>query len=990
MVTQGVGSISSPIVISDDEDEAMVDLQLRVDSDSVDSDQNDQPRTPPDDNSEELSTASKGYAMAVNMGYCPGRGLGRGLDGECRCSACPSLTQVVFALGRVEPVCLEVGQKRKRVDSGIGFQRSQLYATGWPPKKGDVKLNKKWRKEQHTLGAPQRGFKSQQHTALQPKSLPTPTGPANMSQGPWAALSSSRKGKERERLPASSSKASRSPVRLPALPQGPRSNLPYSPPPLPAAAPPKGPRIWLATQAQARSPTLAPQTPPIAPRTPPTAPRAMQQHLTSNGYAGPSTIACPVPQPGHPQMQTQPANSYADGQPTVIPPAPQSGFPQMQQQQSQSAVYNPAFTGAPVPYQTGAEPSESWHAQYGTVTVAPPAPLPTYFIAYPDYSNPGAYTYVPVSTAPAGYIPASAPAPVDPYAAVAAVGGATVPTSSSGLTPVAADVSVTAAGISQSSGTQATSATDPDQDHDRSDSSTPEPPSSKKLLAERMRKPKLLHIGHAPEVDPNSKTGTYAKRLASQPNPSCTLVLDSIPTRFRNPSWVHKWAVNAGEAEPVCIDVDTKSGKSLVEFVDSASARRAFQSKQLKGKGKHAIRAWWYRVTGVGSNAGVGEIEEGEVEDGSRKINEPIAQLSKKQKKKLQRKQLVGPNPQAGSSGAQVAASEDTIVDEQGRVPSTEREEASIDAPAPRGRRFSFDDFSVRFEMSSGSQDGVVVGHFIQEDDDEDHLSIASSRPHSTQLVIPHDDRGEDVEMSSPVVASGMPDDLLPESEVSGDKSATVDPPRSVDVNLDSTAAFVSTDNGPLPALNSEVARSQQHDRKPAEVPTITSSIPFDSQPICSDFTLNSNQSSSLLSTEAPADHPVEHSHSAKVASLVPQKGLEENINSSASTQSMEIFDTADPLASTSTDSSSPSQLPVPLPREPSVDKIAHEMNLRRLVHESKQNKANARGATSSSMPTDTVTLPPAPSAVNGDVALAQPSPTVSSATFVLPFLEFY
>lgn len=982
MVSQGVGSISSPIVISDDEDEAMIDLQLRVDSDSVNSDQNDQPHTPPDGNPEELSTASKGYAMALNMGYCPGRGLGRGLD------------------GRVEPVCLEVGQKRKRADSGIGFQRSQLYTTGWPPRKGDSKLNKKRRKEQHTFGVPQRGFRSQQNCALQPKSLAAPTGPANISQGPWAALASSRKGKERERLTAPSPpKPSPSPVRLPALPQGPRSNLPYSPP-LPAVSPPKGPRSWLASQAQARSPTLTPKTPPIAPRTPPTAPRAMQQHqhqLTSNGYTGPSVIASPVPQPGYPQMPAQPANSYVDGQPAAIPPTPRSAFPQTQQQQSQSAMYNPAFAGAPVPYHTGAEPSEPWHTQYGMVTVAAPLPPPTYFIAYPDYSNPGSYTYVPIPTAPAGYAPASAPTPVDPHAAVVAAGGAISPISSSGLAPVAADASttvnisttadvsttadasMTAAGISQSNGHQAISAADPDHDYDRSEASSPEPSCSKKLLADRVRKPKLLHIGHAPEVDPNSKTGTYARRLASQPNPSCTLVLDSIPTRFRNPSWVHKWAVNAGETEPVCVDVDTKSGKSLVEFVDSVSARRAFQSKQLKGKGKHAIRAWWYRVTGVGSNAGVGEIEEGEVEDGSRKINEPIVQLNKKQKKKLQRKQLVEPNPQAGSSGAEVAASEDTTVDEQPGVPSTEREEASIEAPAPRGRRFSFDEFSVRFEVSGGSQDGVVVGHFIQEDDDEDHLSIASSRPHSTQLVIPPDDRGEDVEMSLAVVTSDMSGGLLSASEVSGDKSATVNSPRSTNMSLDSAVAFVSADSGPLLALNSEAADFQQHDKKPAEVPTMTSLEP---QPICYDSTLHSNLSPSLFSAETSAEESVEHSHSAKVVSFAPQKELEENIESRASTQSMEIFDMVNPLASTI---GSPSQVQVPLPseapHEPPVDKIAHEMNLRRLVHESKQNKANARGATSSPKSTDPAALPPATSAVNGDVALAQSSPTVSPAT---------
>jgi hypothetical protein len=95
MVTQGVGSISSPIVISDDEDEALIDLQLRVDSDSADGDQSDRLCAPPDGNSEELSMASKGYNMALNMGYCPGRGLGRGLDGECRCCTRPSLIQTV-------------------------------------------------------------------------------------------------------------------------------------------------------------------------------------------------------------------------------------------------------------------------------------------------------------------------------------------------------------------------------------------------------------------------------------------------------------------------------------------------------------------------------------------------------------------------------------------------------------------------------------------------------------------------------------------------------------------------------------------------------------------------------------------------------------------------------------------------------------------------------------------------------------------------------
>ena len=688
-----------------------------------------------------------------------------------------------------------------------------------------------------------------------------------------------------------------------------------------------------------------------------------QHHIPNNGYAGSSDIASPVPQPGYPQMQTQSMNNYADGNPMAIPPA-QTAFLQMQQQQSQGAMYNAPFAGGPVPYHTGVESSEPWQTQYNMATIAAPQHPPTCFIAYPDYST-GSYTYVPVPTIPSGYAPASTV--VDPYA-VAATGQML----SNGFAPPAASLSTT--GSSQPDGHQPISSISPDDDNNHSDCSTPGPSSHKKLPAERMRKVKpILPIGHAPEADPNSKTGTYAKPLASQPNPACTLVLDSIPTRFRNPSWVQKWALNAGEAEPVCVDVDTKIGKALVEFVGAASARKAFQSKQLKGKGKHAIRAWWYRVTGVGSNAGVGEIEEGEVEDGSTKKSESIAQMSKNQKRKLQRKQQVLQDPQGGSSGVQVTVSEDTTIDQKAHAPSTEREEASVDAAAPCERQVSFGDFSVRFGGFSSAQDDVGVGHSMQ-DDNEDHLSIASS---SGLLVASHDDQDEDMDISTPLVTSHMSRDPLSASEDCGnDEMTDVDPaPSVVDMGADSAVASASADNGPVLALDSEVAPPRQQDINSPVVPAMALTLPPTvPAPVCLDSYLNSTPTdlqSSLLCTEAPDKSFVEPSHSAELPPLAREKELEEN---NISTISVPAMDEVAP-----TFPSSPLRLPVPLAREPSADKIALEMNLRRLVRESKQHKTNTRSATASPASTHATALPPS------SLAVAQPSPAFSPETFVLP-----
>jgi hypothetical protein len=436
------------------------------------------------------------------------------------------------------------------------------------------------------------------------------------------------------------------------------------------------------------------------------------------------------------------------------------------------------------------------------------------------------------------------------------------------------------------------------------------------------------------------------------------------------------------------VEVDTKGGKALVEFEGAASARKAFQSKQLKGKGKHAIRAWWYRVTGVGSNAGVGEIEEGEVEDGSTKKSEAITRLNKNQKKKLQRKQQTTQNPQDGSSGALVTASEDTTVSQKAHAPPAEREEASVNAVAPRVRRFSFDSFSVRFDVSSGAHDGIEVDQVMQ-DDNEDRLSIASSRPSSTPLLASHDDGDEDMDISTPIVTSRG--DPLLASEDCGSEAINVDhSPSFVDIDVDSAVTSVSAGSDPVPGLDSEVARPQQQDINSVEVPGMALTL---SPPVYTNSYLHSTLTdlqSSLLCTEEPDEKFLERSHSAELPSLAREKEHEEDSISNKSAAMMEGVDMVDPFVSTSTLPSSPSQLPVPLAREPSADKIALEMNLRRLVRESKQTKPIIRSATASPVSGHSTPLLPAPSAINGDIAIAQHSPAVSPATCVLPAFSYY
>ncbi|KAL4079569.1 hypothetical protein J3A83DRAFT_4086078 [Scleroderma citrinum] len=95
MTVHGAGSLSSPIVISDDEEEAIVESQLRVlSSSSSPSGADDFKETSPstfegfsasDLHVNPSIAKSVGYSMALRMGFRPGHGLGFELDGGYSC-----------------------------------------------------------------------------------------------------------------------------------------------------------------------------------------------------------------------------------------------------------------------------------------------------------------------------------------------------------------------------------------------------------------------------------------------------------------------------------------------------------------------------------------------------------------------------------------------------------------------------------------------------------------------------------------------------------------------------------------------------------------------------------------------------------------------------------------------------------------------------------------------------------------------------------------
>ena len=168
------------------------------------------------------------------------------------------------------------------------------------------------------------------------------------------------------------------------------------------------------------------------------------------------------------------------------------------------------------------------------------------------------------------------------------------------------------------------------------------------------QKPPPPAIGMKPDQDPSSKHGLFetpAAESSNGPNPARTLVIEQLPKSHRNADWVNSWCKAACGAHPVHLSINAQGAKALVEFATAELARKAWgsprlgsnfaglKSHQLKGKPREdLIKVWWYRVDGIGAGAGVGEIEEGEIEGDA--AEKEVEVLVKKETKKERKARL--------------------------------------------------------------------------------------------------------------------------------------------------------------------------------------------------------------------------------------------------------------------------------------------------------------------------------------------------------------
>ena len=169
--------------------------------------------------------------------------------------------------------------------------------------------------------------------------------------------------------------------------------------------------------------------------------------------------------------------------------------------------------------------------------------------------------------------------------------------------------------------------------------STEAPPPSRSLS----QPPQPQPIGMKPEQDPSSRHGIFHITDATKeagsglkhqdpyiPNPARTLVMEQLPKTHRTVEFVDNWCRSACGIPAFHLFVDPPSAKALIEFATADLARKAWasprlgqnllrlgmKSHQMKGIPREdQIKVWWYRVNGVGAGAGVGEIEEGEIEE---------------------------------------------------------------------------------------------------------------------------------------------------------------------------------------------------------------------------------------------------------------------------------------------------------------------------------------------------------------------------------------
>ena len=463
---------------------------------------------------------------------------------------------------------------------------------------------------------------------------------------------------------------------------------------------------------------------------------------------------------------------------------------------------------------------------------------------------------------------------------------------------------------------------------------------------------RLLPIGMNPDPDPYSTHGifrcaSHPNRRTYVPNPARSLVMEEIPKAMRNRDFVNSWCKKAGATHPLYLELDAK-GKALVEFASAEMARAAFASPRLQGgQGKGSIRVWWYRVDGVGAGAGVGEIEEGEIEDDAEMY--PVRQERNMQKnarmkgKKKQTREMESratPHATFAPHNAQfnfqvhpninpLPPFELTALNPNGLAYS--RGPSSLDKYGQPARPSLDGSTKQPCNDTHPTCDAPAIGSPLPSDDD--HTSIASSRPGSPLLEPCKPPTSEDVNGLEEHMDVDLP---MCRQHPNGSSDSTVEP------HLDIILAESTIPSQPA----SSTALLNQHGLLPIGLPcqTIASDLKFSS--------LASSTSTtgfvSLMSTPTPPDTPSDTRaikgpptapNYTKRSLLARQRDLQERIARSK----LELN-----KASTQTSPNiTPSEVAPIVPASPAIpdaDKDANqasvEDNLRRLVLDSKRNRA--------------------------------------------------
>jgi hypothetical protein len=88
--------------------------------------------------------------------------------------------------------------------------------------------------------------------------------------------------------------------------------------------------------------------------------------------------------------------------------------------------------------------------------------------------------------------------------------------------------------------------------------------------------------------------GSFPKKLEPPPNPSCSLVMETLPRKFRTDSFILDW-VSQFTFEPR--QYELAEGKAFFEFKTQRDAQLAWKSPRMGGmEGLFGVRLFWYRV----------------------------------------------------------------------------------------------------------------------------------------------------------------------------------------------------------------------------------------------------------------------------------------------------------------------------------------------------------------------------------------------------------